>query len=80
MINNMKGSIYMVFDYMEHDLTGLMERRSYKMEIGHVGIPSDTTALPSQGEACKRDLTPKLGMSRTAICYACYASTLTWAL
>lgn len=34
--NNMKGSIYMVFDYMDHDLTGLMERRNYKMEVPHV--------------------------------------------
>ena len=25
--NNNKGSIYMVFDYMDHDLAGLMERR-----------------------------------------------------
>lgn len=25
-VNNFKGSIYMVFDYMDHDLTGLMER------------------------------------------------------
>lgn len=24
--NNFKGSIYMVFDYADHDLTGLMER------------------------------------------------------
>ena len=34
--NNMKGSIYMVFDYMDHDLTGLMERRNYKMDVSHV--------------------------------------------
>ena len=32
----MKGSIYMVFDYMDHDLTGLMERRNYKMDVSHV--------------------------------------------
>jgi hypothetical protein len=24
--NNEKGSIYMVFDYMEHDMTGLLQR------------------------------------------------------
>ena len=38
-VNNMKGSIYMVFDYMDHDLTGLMERRGYKMEVSHVRVP-----------------------------------------
>ena len=26
--NGYKGSIYMVFDYMDHDLTGMMERRN----------------------------------------------------
>jgi cyclin-dependent kinase 12/13 len=31
--NNMKGSIYMVFDYMDHDLMGLMQRRNHKMPI-----------------------------------------------
>lgn len=25
-VNNFKGSIYMVFDYMDHDMTGLLER------------------------------------------------------
>ncbi|KAK9842364.1 hypothetical protein WJX81_008632 [Elliptochloris bilobata] len=30
--NNMKGSIYMVFDYMDHDMTGLMERKAYKFK------------------------------------------------
>jgi len=25
--NNEKGSIYMVFDYMEHDMTGLLQRQ-----------------------------------------------------
>ena len=29
--NNFKGSIYMVFDYMDHDLTGLMERLNHKL-------------------------------------------------
>lgn len=30
--NNFKGSIYMVFDYMDHDMTGLMERKGYKFK------------------------------------------------
>jgi hypothetical protein len=34
--NNFKGSIYMVFDYMDHDLTGLMERRQYNFSVPHV--------------------------------------------
>ena len=34
--NSMQGSIYLVFDYMEHDLAGLMERQESKLEIGHV--------------------------------------------
>ncbi|CAL5220168.1 g2134 [Coccomyxa viridis] len=29
--NNFKGSIYMVFDYMDHDLTGLMERLNHRI-------------------------------------------------
>lgn len=37
-VNNMKGSIYMVFDYMDHDLTGLMERMKYRLEPGHVSV------------------------------------------
>jgi len=35
-VNNFKGSIYMVFDYMDHDLTGLMQRRGNKFEVKHV--------------------------------------------
>ena len=34
--NNYKGSIYMVFDYMDHDMTGLMERQNYKMPMDQV--------------------------------------------
>ncbi len=37
-INNMKGSIYMVFDYMDHDLTGLMERMHFKMDVPTVRL------------------------------------------
>jgi serine/threonine protein kinase len=33
--NNNKGSIYMVFDYMDHDLAGLMERRGYALPVPH---------------------------------------------
>lgn len=36
-VNNYKGSIYMVCDYMDHDLTGLMERRNYKFTLPQVG-------------------------------------------
>ncbi len=34
----MRGSIYMVFDYMDHDLTGLMERKSYKFSVPQVSL------------------------------------------
>ena len=34
--NQERGSIYMVFEYMDHDLTGLMERRNYKFQASHV--------------------------------------------
>ena len=39
-VNNFKGSIYMVCDYMDHDLTGLMERRNYKFSIPQVRAPA----------------------------------------
>ncbi|KAK9829831.1 hypothetical protein WJX72_008122 [[Myrmecia] bisecta] len=35
-VNNNKGSIYMVFEYMDHDLTGLMERRNYKFTVPQI--------------------------------------------
>ena len=35
-VNNYKGSIYMVFDYMHHDLTGLMQRRQNKFTVAEV--------------------------------------------
>lgn len=35
--NNWKGSIYMVFDYAEHDLTGLMDTVKYKFTEAQVG-------------------------------------------
>ena len=35
-VNGMKGSIYMVFDYMDHDLTGLMEREGHRFTIPQV--------------------------------------------
>ena len=28
----------MVFDYMDHDLTGLMERRQYNFSVPHVSV------------------------------------------
>jgi hypothetical protein len=51
-VNNYKGSIYMVCDYMDHDLTGLMERRNYKFTLPQVpnalpGCP-DIRHLPFQ--------------------------------
>lgn len=36
-VNNYKGSIYMVCDYMDHDLTGLMERCKYQFKVSQVG-------------------------------------------
>ena len=38
MVNNYKGSIYMVFDYMDHDLTGLMQRRQNKFTVPEVSL------------------------------------------
>ena len=35
-VNGMKGSIYMVFDYMDHDLTGLMEREGHRFTVPQV--------------------------------------------
>ena len=37
-VNGMKGSIYMVFDYMDHDLTGLMEREGHRFTIPQVSL------------------------------------------
>ena len=37
-VNNFRGSIYMVFDYMDHDLTGLMERKGYKFTVPQVRL------------------------------------------
>ncbi|GFH26170.1 protein kinase domain-containing protein, partial [Haematococcus lacustris] len=34
--NNYKGSIYMVFDYAEHDLTGLMDSNKFKFTEAQV--------------------------------------------
>ena len=39
-VNGMKGSIYMVFDYMDHDLTGLMEREGHRFTVPQVSIKS----------------------------------------
>ena len=43
--NNNKGSIYMVFDYMAHDLMGLMQRRNHKMPIDQAR-PQQGTPMP----------------------------------
>ena len=53
-VNNMKGSIYMVFDYMDHDLTGLMERMNHKMQVPHV---SPTTPKQSKEFLCRAKYT-----------------------
>ena len=37
-VNGMKGSIYMVFDYMDHDLTGLMEREGHNFTTPQVSL------------------------------------------
>jgi hypothetical protein len=34
--NGYKGSIFMVFEYMHHDLTGYMERVNYKLTPAQV--------------------------------------------
>ena len=44
--NNFKGSIYMVFDYMDHDLTGLMERLNHKLPTPVVISLSQHALLP----------------------------------
>ncbi len=52
--NNFKGSIYMVFDYADHDLTGLMER------YGKAGFqPSQVSnMLPAPGHSCRTACLP----------------------
>lgn len=49
--NNFKGSIYMVFDYMDHDMTGLMERLGYKFTVPQVcdHMHSGSLAIPPRG-------------------------------
>lgn len=37
-VNGMKGSIYMVFDYMDHDLTGLMEREGHRFTVPQIKL------------------------------------------
>jgi serine/threonine protein kinase len=51
-VNNYKGSIYMVCDYMDHDLTGLMERRNYKFTLPQV--PQHICSSPLQGYLQRR--------------------------
>ena len=47
--NQERGSIYMVFEYMDHDLTGLMERRNYKFQASHVcAMPLHAPARPAR--------------------------------
>jgi hypothetical protein len=38
--NNFKGSIYMVFDYAENDLTGLMDTNKFRFTEAQVGRPA----------------------------------------
>lgn len=51
-VNNMKGSIYMVFDYMDHDLTGLMQRTKQKLNPAHVCL----LPLTSQSDTYEADV------------------------
>lgn len=51
-VNNYKGSIYMVCDYMDHDLTGLMERRNYKFTLPQV--PKRAEEFISPYGSCQR--------------------------
>lgn len=39
--NHFKGSIYMVFDYCEYDLTGLMETVKFKFSEAQVRLGRD---------------------------------------
>ncbi len=42
--SNYKGAIYMVFDYAEHDLTGLLERTKYKITASQVRSSSSSSS------------------------------------
>ena len=55
-MNNFKGSIYMVFDYMDHDLTGLMQRRGNKFEVKHVRVPARSPACPALSRGDYHDM------------------------
>ena len=47
--NNFKGSIYMVFDYAEYDLTGLMESQKYSFtepQVRDVGAITHVLLVP----------------------------------
>jgi hypothetical protein len=45
--NKFKGSIYMVFEYMDHDLTGLSDRPGMRFSVPQikVGLKSDELAV-----------------------------------
>jgi cyclin-dependent kinase 12/13 len=45
--NKFKGSIYMVFEYMDHDLTGLSDRPGMRFSIPQIKVhlSSRTTTL-----------------------------------
>ncbi len=36
--NNFRGSVYMVFDFAEHDLTGLMHTQNYRFRESEVCV------------------------------------------
>jgi hypothetical protein len=48
--NNYKGSIYMVFDYAEYDLTGLMESQKYTFTE-----PQVQSAAHKDAQGCIQD-------------------------
>lgn len=64
----MKGSIYMVFDYMDHDLTGLMEREGHNFtipQVHHLHLlpvchPSSTSSTHAPDVQHKPQLLPLL--------------------
>lgn len=58
--NNGKGSVYMVFDYMEHDLAGLMERASQEKARLAASMgqkpPQEGPFLPGQAKRYMKQL------------------------
>ena len=62
--NNYKGSIYMVFDYMDHDMTGLVERQGYKIPMDQVSLRAAPCSVQHEPSA----LTPAVPIACCAPC------------